>query len=131
MNLATVLHDYDPTMSLAYLPPEIRAANPGQKPYAILQSNGTHEPYIVRYLDDEEIKNQTEILTQLFMGDTRYHDPRLIVERMEARDKAQAALRLSQQMEEADDRIDELAFMASGGRNKLHTVRHNGIKIDR
>jgi hypothetical protein len=66
------------------------------------------------------------------MGDQRYHDPKAIVERMEARDKANKLLKLSQQMEEADDRIDELAFISSGGRQKLHTLNMgNGRKIQR
>jgi hypothetical protein len=131
MNFATVLHDYDPTMELTYLPDSIRHENPGQKPFIIVQANGTDKPYIVKYLDAEDLNNPSEILAWLFMGDRRYNDPKEIVGRMEAREKAQQLLKLSQQMEEADDRIDELAFMASGGRQKLHTIRHHGMKIDR
>lgn len=131
MNLATVIHEYDPTMELTYLPEAIRHANPGQKPFIIIQANDTDAPYIVKYLDAEELDNPTEVLTWLFMGDRRYNDPGAVVARMEMREKAAEALRLSQEMEAAEDRIEELSFMTSGGRQKLHTIRHAGIKIER
>jgi hypothetical protein len=38
---------------------------------------------------------------------------------------------LKRQEDELEDRIEMIEFLASGGRNKLHTVTHNGKKFER
>jgi len=53
------------------------------------------------------------------------------VKRMEMREKANELLRLSREQEEAEDRIEELAAVASGGRDRKHWYHHtiNGKKV--
>jgi len=54
-----------------------------------------------------------------------------VLRRIEAEEKAKELLKLKRQEDELEDRIEYIEFLAGGGRNKLHTVTHNGKKFER
>lgn len=120
--LATVLHDYKPSLSLVWIPPKDRTAE-DTKPWAILDSPSHLPPHIIRYMSDAEMQNTQEVLSWVFEGDLTKHRPNDVLAKMEAREKAQRLLNLRQQEEELADQLDLIAFAA---RTPLHQFKHNG-----
>ena len=122
--LAGVLHDYKPTLSLVYIPKLQRTtAAEHAKPWAILDSPAYLREHIIRYLSDEEMKNPQEILKWIFLGDLEKNRPGDVLARIEAEQAAATLLQLKREEDDLEDRIDHMAFLASGGRDKKHTVQ--------
>ena len=132
VRFAEVLQDLKPTYSLVYIPQKDRKTPEEQlKPWAILDSPDNVAPYIVRYMSEEEMKEPHKILAWLFDGDIVRHGAQNVLKRIEAEENAKKLLDFKRQEEELEDRIEYGAFLISGGRNKLHTVKHNGKKFER
>lgn len=128
--LAEVLHDYKPTFSLVFIPQADRQVGE-QFPFAILDSPLGKEPYIVRYLTDAQMRRPAEVLAWCFEGDIIRHRPMDVLARIEAKENAEKLLDLKRRDDELQDRIEFGAFMFSGGRDKLHTIKHDGKKFER
>lgn len=132
MHLAQVLKDFKPTYNLVYIPVKDRTTpEEQQKPWAILDKPDNLPEYVVRYLSESEMKEPHKVLAWLFDGDIVRHGADNILRRIEAEDNAKKLLDLKRQEDDLEDRLDHIEFLASGGRNKLHTVTHNGKKFER
>ena len=131
MDLATVLHDYDSNFQLVYIP-EHQRTDLAIKPFAI-QHVGTETttPHIIRYLDEHELNEPHKILAWLRMGDLRYNSPAEIIERIETEEKFEQLLKLKRKEEEAEDRLEELAYISVGGKDRKHYYRHGGVTYRR
>lgn len=127
--LASVLHDYNPNLSLVYVPAKERTAA-DTKPFAILESRPGFAPQIIRYLTELEMRDPKAVLAWVFNGDTARHGVRNIMSRIDNEVAAEKLLTLKRQEDDYEDRIELVAFLSSGGRNKLHTVKHNGRKFE-
>lgn len=125
MTLATVIKDYNPNLSLVYVPPKDRDAT-DIKPYAIVEAHPDRPPVPVRFLSEREIADRQGILAWVFAGDLTKHRPEDVINRIELQEAAEQALKLKHQEEEAEDRIEFGAFMFSGGRDKKNYLRHDG-----
>jgi len=132
IHFAQVLKDLKPTYNLVYVPVKDRTTpEEKQKPWAILDKPDNLPEYVVRYLSEEDMKNPHKIIAWLFYGDVVRHGADNILKRIEAEENAKKLLDFKRQEEELEDRIEYGAFLISGGRNKLHTVKHNGKKFER
>jgi len=129
--LAEILNDYNPNLSLAFIP--IKDRLPGDtKPFAILEKRPGFEPVIVRYLSEIEMRDPAAVLAWVFEGDTTKHGGIVnVMRKIELRESADELLKLKRREDELEDAREHVAFMVSGGRSKLHTIRHNGKKFER
>jgi hypothetical protein len=131
MQFAQILSEYDDTLSLEYVPSMDRDET-DTKPFRIRQTpRGDQPPYIVRYLTEAEMDNPAEVLAWIWEGDLKKHRPVSILERMEAKEMFDRVLQMKAQDDEREQAIDEMMFLATGGRDKKHTVKHNGKKFER
>lgn len=130
VRLARVINDYKPTLSLVYVPRANRDAS-DTKPWAILERDERFGEHVIRYLSDEEMKRPNEVLAWIFAGDQDKHDRREIIARFDLEERAKQALSMQREMDEREDQRDAMAFLASGGRERRHYVKHNGHKIAR
>lgn len=121
--LAQVLKDYSPYLSLVWIPPKDRDET-DTKPFAILSEVPSRPPHIIRYLSEQEMKNPAEILAWVFEGDVTRHRPNDILAKIEARERAEKIMALKKEQEEAEDRMDFVAYAASN--RSPHYMRHNG-----
>lgn len=119
---AGILKDYNPNLSLVYIPAAEREADI-QFPFAIVEQAPGKEPYIVRYMTEQQMLRPQDILAWLFEGDLRRHRPVDVLARIELQEKAEELLKLKQREEELDDIADHVAFVSTGGRDKLHTFK--------
>lgn len=125
MTLATVIHDYNPNLSLVYIPPKDRDAT-DIKPYAIVENRPGFPTQPIRFLSEREIQDRQGVLAWVFAGDLTKHKPEEVIRNIELQEAAAEALRLKHEEEEAEDRIALGAFMFSGGRDRKNYIRHNG-----
>ena len=132
MHLAQVLKDLKPTYNLVYIPVKDRTTpEEKQKPWAILDRPDNLPEYVVRYISEEEMKQPHKILAWLFDGDIVRHGAENVLKRIEAEENAKKLLDFKRQEEELEDRIDYADFLFTGGRDKKHTISHNGKKFER
>ena len=132
MHLAQVLKDLKPTYNLVYIPVKDRTTpEEKQKPWAILDRPDNLHEYVVRYISEEEMKQPHKVLAWLFDGDIVRHGAENVLKRIEAEENAKKLLNFKRQEEELEDRIDYADFLFTGGRDKKHTITHNGKKFER
>lgn len=124
--LAEILHDYNHTLSLQFVPSMARDEN-DTKPFRIVETPvDGREPYVVRYLSEREMDDPQQVLLWIWEGDFRKHSPDAVFNRLEARRLADEMLKKKNEMDEREERQDMIASLASGGRDGLHWYRHNG-----
>lgn len=130
---AEILRDLKPTYSLQYIPKNARETEDDRlKPWRIIDAPEGYEPYIVRYMSEVEMNDPQGILAWLIEGDVVRHGAQNIVRSIEARENARKLMEYKRQQDDLDDRIDHAAFLATGGRNKLHTIKlGDGRKMER
>lgn len=132
VHFAQILKDLKPTYNLVYIPVKDRTTpEEKQKPWAILDKPDNMPEYIVRYMSEEDMKQPHKIIAWLFEGDVVRHGADNILKRIEMEENAKKLMELKRQEDELEDRIEFGAFIMSGGRDKLHTVRHDGKKFER
>jgi hypothetical protein len=129
---AEILQDLKPTYSLVYIPKKDRTApEDHQRPWAILDKPDNQREYIVRTMSDEDMKEPHKIIAWLFDGDIVRHGAENVLKRIEAEENAKQLLELKKQEDDLEDRLEIIEFLASGGRDKKHTVTYNGKKFSR
>lgn len=128
---AQILNEYDDTLTLEYVPTLDRTED-DTKPFRIRQTpRDGRKPYIVRYLTAAEMDRPAEILAWIWEGDLKKQRPVSVLERMEAQTKFEQVLKMKQEDEIREEQKDLLLNLVTGGRNRLHTYRHNGKKFER
>lgn len=130
VRLAAVIHDYKPTLSLAYIPQKDQTGL--EKPWAIVEDDPRFGENVIRYLSNEEMKNTQAVLTWLFHGDQDKVGRTSILDRIDAEEKAKQLLELKRQEDELEDMADHMQFYLTGGREKKHTITMpDGTKVQR
>lgn len=131
--LAEILHDYHPgRYSLVFIPIKDRVT-PEEiaKPFAILEHR-QGDSSIVRYLSEAEMRDPAGVIAWVYAGDLTKHRPNDVIAQIEAREAADKLIALKREEDDLEMRIDHIAFMSSGGREKKHTVNlGNGRKYER
>jgi hypothetical protein len=78
------------------------------------------------------MKNPTAVLQWIFAGDLEKNRPKDVLARIEAEQTAAELMKLKRQEDDLEDRIEHVTFLASGGRDKKHTINlGEGRKIER
>lgn len=114
--ISEIISDYDPTLSLQWIPPDKR--EPGDQPFAVLCVPANGRSYVVCYADDVDER----LLARIFEGDNAKGN---VLSSVEANNAAVRALQLKKAMEDREE-AHELA--ASILRSPKSTYRHNGVK---
>jgi len=129
---AEVLKDLKPTYNLVYIPQKDRTTpEDHEKPWAILDKPDNQREYVVRTMSDAEMKEPHKILAWLFDGDLVRHGAQNVLRRIENEEKAKQLMEFKRREDELEDMIDYADFLFTGGRDKKHTISHNGRKIER
>jgi hypothetical protein len=119
--LAEVVHDYDPMYELRWIPPEHRSTPDDiQNCYAVVEVNPFGE-FVVFYAGPHNTAE--EILTALFMGDNKHGN---VLDRIDAHNNAVRAMKLKQEMDEAEERKDYMAWLIG---TKQNYIRLSGGRV--
>lgn len=113
--IAEIISDYDPGLSLTWIPPDKR--EPGDKPFAIVKTEPNGYRYVVCYADDCDER----LLARVFSMDSAKND---VLSQIETERAAYEALRLKKQEEEMFEAHDLAGSILRG----KHYYKHNGVK---
>lgn len=116
--LARVVQDYDPSLVLAWIPPDKRTRD-DKKPYAIMDIR-TNQPVMFA----SELETPVGILERLFNADNQKGN---VLDRLEARENAEKALAMKEWLDKREEVNEVAKFFIN---SPLHTVKHNGKKFD-
>lgn len=116
--LARVIQDYDPDLSLAWIPPD-RRTREDKEPYAVIDTR-TNTPVLYA----SELEQPEQILGRLFCADNKKGN---VLDRIESQNAAVEAMNLKAWEDELEDMADKAFFMKQ---SPLHTLRFNGKKFD-
>lgn len=119
--VAEIIHDYDDSLSLVWIPPDKRSFDEGQ-PFAILHSPGNQPSYIVRKLSENDVNEH--LLAWLWSNDSA-RNGRDLNGYLSSLNAAKEAMRLKHQQEQREQGAD---FMLSVLKGKNY-YRHNGTTI--
>ena len=119
--IAEIITDYDPCLSLMYIPPKDRLPT-DEFTYVVAYTAPGRQPEAVMWLNEDEIDER--LLARLWLNDSRRNDPLEYLARLE---DAKEALRLKEDIERREEAMDRAAFMI---RSPLHVLRMgNGRKV--
>ena len=118
--IAEIIHDYDPTLELAWVPPENRELNESH-PFAVIHRPLGSEPYIVMRLTESEVNHK--VLARLWAADSKNGN---ILDTIEAEEAARRAVELKKQMEEAEQRKEFAAWAIKAPVG----AKHNGLRFE-
>lgn len=122
---AEVLADYNESLSLEFVPSMARDED-DTKPFRIVENTPERGRQVVKYLTERELDDPEAILLWIWEGDFRKHSPDAIFNRLEAKRLASEILKQKQEDDEREERVDLLANLVSGGRDRKHFFRHGG-----
>lgn len=125
VRLQEILQDYNPYISLVFIPPRDRTEGDSY-PFALLDSSPAHPPYIIRNITEQEIERPEDILAWLFEGDLSKHSAVDVLTRQELKSNAAKLLEYKRQEEERQERLELSEALISGGRDRRHYYKHNG-----
>lgn len=113
--ISEIISDYDPTLELAWIPPENR--EPGDQPFAVIHRPVGAPAYVVCYSDDPDER----LLARVFSMDNIKND---VWSQLEYERAAYEALELKRKMEEMEEAHD---LSRSILRSPKATYRHDGV----
>jgi hypothetical protein len=118
--IATIIHEYDPRLALAWIPPESR--DPVDVfPYVVIYEHDDGSQQAVFYLTEEELDER--VLARLFMNDFNKHDPDALWNQMQAN---QMAAQLVEQKKIEDEAAEKWEFGKWALQTRKNTFKHNG-----
>ena len=103
--IAQLIHDYDPTLELAWVPPETRELNE-QHPYAVIHRPSDAPPYIVMRIRETELDHR--VIARLWYNDNKNGN---VLNKIEAEEDAIRALELLKQQEALEEAQEKAAWM--------------------
>lgn len=123
--LQEILKDYNPFLSVVFIPPRERSET-DVFPYGLLDSSPWHEPHIVKHLTEQEMERPAEILAWLFEGDLSKHRVVDVMARQKLRADAEQLLKHKEQEDARQERMELSVALLAGGADHKHYYRHNG-----
>lgn len=120
--IAQVIHDYDPTLELAWIPPENRTLN-DTHPFAIIHHPVGQQSYVAMRLKENEVDHR--VISRLWSNDAQNGNVLNAIEKEEEARRAVDYLRREEEMEEAREMASWMVKARHGA--KMHLP--NGEKI--
>lgn len=103
--LAEILADYDPYLSLRWIPPGARSSE-DSLPYCIVHDMPGKPAYVVKYFG--ELDDPVDILGQIFSGDNKNQD---VLRTLDAKNAAAEAFRMKEQLDAQLEAADMFHFL--------------------
>lgn len=118
--LATIIHDYDPTLKLCWIPTDKRGPQ-DLYPYALVHTPVGKAEYIVCNMTEEEVNRPELVLSAIFKNDMAKNGN--LFSDLEAWESAKRIL----EAKEREDALEEKKeFAKSVLKSKLHAYKHGG-----
>lgn len=119
-HIAEILKDYNPDLSLVWIPNDKRTAADAGKEFAVMHRRAGKD-YVVFYIDKNQLDER--VLHRVIESDMSRND---ILSRLQVQETVAEMMRLKQQEEISAERRDKVATIL---RSPLHTFRAESGRI--
>lgn len=119
--IAEIIHDYDPELELAWIPPDKRG--PKDSAFAVIHRPMGHPTYIAFYVDEWECDER--VLARIFKGDVRNHGGTILSD-IDANNAAIKALTLHKSAEMMEEAHAKAQFVLKSSKD---TIDIDGVRI--
>lgn len=102
--IAEIINDYDPSLELAWVPPENREVNE-EFPFAVIHHPVGNPPYVVMRLRESEVDHR--VLARLWANDSKFNS---VLDNIERDEAARRAVDLKRKLEEQEERKEMAAW---------------------
>jgi hypothetical protein len=120
LRIAEIIHDYNPTLRLAWIPPENRLVDDTELPFAVMCDPANGAPsYVVFQLREDEVDHR--VLERIFESDTHRTD---VLSRLERQETARQLIKMKEEMDRRDEARE---FAHSVFKSPKSTYKHNGV----
>jgi hypothetical protein len=121
--LARVVQDYDPIFELFWIPPDQRETPEERKNcYAVVEHSQRGDVVVFHA---SEMDTPESILERLFLSDNKHGN---VLDRIDAHNNAIRALEMKSKMDEAEERMDKVAWLVATKKNFIEMG--NGRVLD-
>lgn len=103
--IAEIIKDYEPTLELAWIPPDKRSLNE-QYPFAVIHKPEDAPAYVVMRLRENEVDQR--VLARLWGADSKNGN---VLTNIEAEEAARKAIELKKQQDEEEEAREMAAWM--------------------
>lgn len=103
--LGEILLDYDPYLTLRWIPPGARSSE-DSLPYCVVHEAPGAKSYVVKYFG--ELDEPEDILAQVFAGDNKHGN---VLAKLDAKNAAAEAFRLKEQLDQQMESADMFHFL--------------------
>lgn len=103
--IAEIINDYDPSLSLVWIPPNERVLNE-KHPFAVVHSPDDAPAYIVMRLRETEVDHR--VLARLWGADSKNTN---VLDKIEAEEAAKRAVELKRREDEIEEAREKAAWM--------------------
>lgn len=118
--IAEIIHDYNPDLELAWIPPAQRTVE-DTKPFMVIHNQADGKRYPVFSLSEDELDER--VLARLFFSDMRKHRPNDVMTAIEAAEAAEAIYRAKEHEDEMAEARDLAIHVL---KSPLHKYKHGG-----
>ena len=122
--VAEIVRDYNPELTLMWVPHANRTAEDVDKPYVVVHTHQNGNQYPVFYCDEADMDEPERVLIRLFAGDRSKQLN--ILDMIEIKEQAEAILKEKEWEEKRAEAREELTTIMN---SPLHTFKHNGKKF--
>lgn len=118
LRISEIIQDYDPTLELAWIPPDQRNFD-DTEPFAVIHRPIGKPAYIAMTLREDQVNEG--LLARLWMHDNKNGS---VLNWVEARDAAYKAMKLKEEMDEAEMKKDVVKSIVKSPKS---VYRHEGV----
>ena len=119
LRIAQVIHDYDETLSLAWVPPENRELNEAY-PFAVVHNPPDAPPYVVMRLRENEVDHR--VIARLWSADGKNGN---VLDALEKDEAARRAVEMLRKEDEEAEARELAAWMIKAPVG----ASHNGMRL--
>lgn len=120
MRIAEIIKDYEPTLSLVWIPIDQRSEEDRGREFAVVHSPDGQRPYTVFHCSAEEVDHR--LLARLFQGDTAKKN---VLGWLDSIEEAKAIIKAKQEADLAEERQEIVRSIIKSPKS---VYKHNGVK---
>lgn len=118
--IAEIIQDYEPTLSLVWIPIDQRSEEDRGREFAVVHSPDGQRPYTVFHCSAEEVDHR--LLARLFQGDTAKKN---VLGWLDSIEEAKAIIKAKQEADLAEERQEIVRSIIKSPKS---VYKHNGVK---